>query len=402
MTRYDYLIIGGGMSADAAAQAIREKDENGTIGILSEEPTQPFPRPALSKKLWTDPDFTRDENWLGTVEAARADVLLEHRVVGVDTDARSVTCANGDTYSYGRLLVATGGHPRTLEGLPEGERVLYYRSLRDYERLRALTSGDGLADVKPHVAVVGGGYIGTEIAAAMLGEGCQVTLVHPDEVLGEKTYPTELARELDQEFRSHGATVLAGARVTDGDEEGDGVRLNLSDGSVVEADVAVVGLGIEPATGFLSGSLRRAEDGSILVDDRLRTSAPDVWACGDVVTYPDAVLGLRRVEHVDNATTMGAVAGRNLAGAEEVYDHTPMFYSDLFDLGYEAVGTLDASLETFVEDAGDGGRIVYYLTDDEVVGVLGWNVFGRTDAAVALLAQHSRPADASDLAGALD
>ncbi|TIC84147.1 FAD-dependent oxidoreductase [Nocardioides sp. GY 10127] len=396
-TRYDYLVLGGGMAADAAAQALREQDPDGTIGLLSEEATEPFPRPALSKKLWTDPDFTEDGAWLGTADAARADVLLSHRVVGVDTDARTVVCADGQTFSYGRLLVATGGHPRTVEGLPEGDRVLYYRSLADYRRLRALVDGDD-AGVRPHVAVVGGGYIGSEIAAALVGEGCRVTLVHPDDVLGEKKYPADLAAAYDAMFREHGVDVHAGARVTSGDAEADGVRLTLSDGAVLEADAAVVGLGIEPATSFLSGSVKLADDGSILVDAQLRTSAPDVWACGDVVTYPDAVLGERRVEHVDNATSMGAVAGRNLAGAGEEYRHTPMFYSDLFDVGYEAVGTLDASLETVTETTEDG-RIVYYLDDDEVVGVLCWNEFGLTDAAVDLLARHARPADPTALIG---
>ncbi len=151
MTRYDHLIVGGGMSADAAAHGIREQDPDATIGILGEEPTAPFPRPALSKKLWTDPDFTVENTALDTVGETAATLHPGTRVVAVDVAAHEVRTEDGATYGYGRLLLATGGHPRTLPDLPAGDRVLYYRSLTDYHRLRVL------ADTRPHVAVVGGG-----------------------------------------------------------------------------------------------------------------------------------------------------------------------------------------------------------------------------------------------------
>lgn len=185
-----------------------------------------------------------------------------------------------------------------------------------------------------------------------------------------------------------------------GAETGGGVRLELSDGGNLEADLAVVGLGIEPATAFLDGVVDLAEDGGVLVDEHLRTSVDDVWAAGDVASYPDPILGRTRVEHVDGATAMGEAAGRILAGSEEVYDHTPMFYSDVFDLGYQAVGTLDSSLETFVDEV-EGGAVAYYLSSTEVVGVLLWGLDDGVEEAKALLARHSRPADPAKLAGTI-
>lgn len=393
---HQYVIVGGGMAADAAAHGIRDQGGEGSIAILGEEPTIPFPRPALSKKLWTDPDFTVENTALDTVRETDALLHLETRVVGVDADAHEVRTEDGRTIRYDKLLVTTGGHPRTITGLPPGDRVLYYRSLTDYQRLRGLTEGEG----SPHVAVVGGGYIGTEIAAAMVQQGCRVTLLHPGEVLGGPMFPPRLAAAFEQRFTDAGVDVRGGARVTGGAESADGVRLELEGGGTIDADLAVVGLGIEPATSFLQGVVDLAEDGGVLVDEHLRTSAPDVHAAGDVATYPDRVLGRTRVEHVDNATSMGGTAGRILAGSDETYDHTPMFYSDVFDLGYQAVGTLDSSLETFVDEV-EGGAVAYYLTGTEVVGVLLWNLDDGVEEATQLLAKHDRPADPTDLAGTI-
>ncbi len=398
-TTYDFLIVGGGMVADAAAKAIRETGSTASIGILGEEPTAPFPRPALSKKLWTDPDFTTEEGEPGTADETGAHITLDTRVISVDPDAHEVTTESGETFGYGSLLIATGGHPRRLEGLEPSDRVLYYRTLTDYRRLRELVS----VDPKPHVAVVGGGYIGSEIAAAMVGQGCRVTLLHPDDVLGSSTFPPALARDYEALFTGAGVEVRGGTRVAGGLEAGDGVQLRLTDSDggdagTLEADVVVLGLGIQPSGEPIADAVERSDDGGVVVDERLATSAPDVYAAGDVAEYPDRILGRRRVEHVDNAETMGATAGRIMTGSDETYDHTPMFYSDLFGHGYEAIGSLDASLET-VEDRFDDSVVAYYLTDDEVVGVLLWDCDGGLDEATALLAAHTRPADASELVG---
>ena len=391
-TDYDYLIIGGGMVADAAAKGIREKDADGTIGIIGEESTAPFPRPALSKKLWTDADFTEDDAALDTVDETGAALHLGARADTIDRAAKTVTTSTGESYGYGRLLIATGGHPRQIAGLAPSARVIYYRTLEHYHRLRAAAADH------PHVAVVGGGYIGTEIAAALVQNGSSVTLVHPDDVLGSRTFPSVIADEIQTMFTEAGVTVHGGAKVEGGSTTPTGVRLDLSDGTTVLADLAVIGLGIEPA-GVLArrSGLDTSSDGGVVVDERLTTADADVLAAGDVAEYPDRILGRRRVEHVDNANEMGATAGRILAGSDEVYDHTPMFYSDLFDAWYEAVGTLDASLRTEVVDKPDGGKVVYYIGDDEVVGVLLWKVGDGVEPAKKVLAAHTIPDSFDDL-----
>lgn len=391
MTTYDVLVIGGGMVADAAAQALREQGHDGTIGILGEEPVPPFPRPALSKKLWTDPDFTQDGLDPRTGEQTGAEIHLATRVTSVDPVGRTVTTADGATVGYGSLLVATGGHPRGIDGLPASDRVLHYRTLTDYQRLRGLAGGGA------RVAVVGGGYIGSEIAAALSQQDCEVTLVFPEEVLGATRFPAPLAQRFQQLFVDAGVRLVAGTMVEGGEQQGDQVSLRLSDGGVLDVDVVVVGMGIAPAGDVLDGVAERSEDGGIVVDERLRTTAEGVFAAGDVAEYPDRILGRRRVEHVDNASAMGAAVGRIIAGSEETYDHTPMFYSDLFDAWYEAVGTLDASLRTEVVDKEDGGKVVYYVGDDEVVGVLLWKVGDGVEPAKKVLAAHTVPESFTDL-----
>jgi 3-phenylpropionate/trans-cinnamate dioxygenase ferredoxin reductase subunit len=390
---YDYLIIGGGMVADTAAKGIRERDPDGTIGIVGEESTAPFPRPALSKKLWTDAEFSEDDAALHTVDETGATLHLGARADTLDRETKTVTTSTGDSYGYGRLLLATGGHPRQIPALPPSDRVIYFRTLEHYHRLR------GAVGAHPHVAVVGGGYVGTEIAAALVQNGCQVTLVHPEEVLGSRSFPDAIAQEIQSMFVDAGVTVHGGAKVEGGSASPTGgVRLDLSDGTTLMADYAVIGLGIEPA-GTLArrAGLETSADGGIVVDEHLTTADPSVLAAGDVAEYPDHILGRQRVEHVDNANEMGAAAGRILAGSDETYDHTPFFYSDLFDAWYEAVGTLDASLETVVVEKDDGGRVVYYLSDDEVVGVLLWKVADGVDPAREVLAAHARPESFDDL-----
>ncbi|WP_267422483.1 MULTISPECIES: NAD(P)/FAD-dependent oxidoreductase [unclassified Curtobacterium] len=382
MTDYRYLIVGGGMVADAAARGIRELDTDGTIGVLSEDVDRPYARPALSKKLWTDPDFSWDEKVDLHTEETGAEFLLGTTVTSIDRAGRTVTTADGGTHGYEQLLIATGGKPRGLPGLEPSDRVLDYRSAADYRRLRTL------ADAGAHVVVVGGGYIGTEIAAGVVQTGASVTLVDPDEVVGGAMFPDDLARAFQQRFVDHGVELRTGRRVTEGSQTADGVTLTLDDGSVVEADAVVVGLGIEPVTGLAADAGLTVDDG-IVVSSTLVTDDPAVFAAGDVARYPDRILGTRRVEHVDNAQQQGRQAGRNLADADETYDHTPMYYSNVFDMGYEAVGTVSTDLRT-IEDWQDPTvtGVVYYLDEDDTVrGVLLWNVSDKTDEARKVLAE---------------
>ncbi|WP_448059671.1 NAD(P)/FAD-dependent oxidoreductase [Cellulomonas hominis] len=383
---YDYLIVGAGMAGDAAARGIRELDAAGTIALVGREPTAPVDRPALTKQLWNDPDFTFDRVWLHTAEDTGAEMILGTSVTALDLAARTVTTDTGLTLGYGKLLLATSGHPTPLD-VEESGRVLYYRTVRDYERLR------DLAGAGRHVVVVGGGFIGTEIAAALVRHDTRVTLLFGQDTLTGATFPAGLAAHVDQMYTAAGVELLRGRRLAHGTTEDGLVRLELDDGQELTADAVVVGAGLTIETGLAERAGLTVADG-IVVDDHLRTSDPHVWAAGDVAQYPDRILGRRRVEHVDNAGASGRQAGRNLAGADEPYDHTPFFYSDLFDAGYEAVGRLDASLRT-VEDWQHGNGdpyeagVVYYLDDGDdggVAGVLLWNVWDSTDRAREVIA----------------
>ncbi|MFJ4222477.1 NAD(P)/FAD-dependent oxidoreductase [Curtobacterium luteum] len=389
MTDFRYLIVGGGMVADSAARGIRELDADGSIGIVSEDVDPPYARPALSKKLWTDPEFSWDEKVDLHTEETGATFLLGSRVTTIDRDAKTVTTDSGETHGYERLLIATGGKPRGLPGLEPSDRVLDYRSAADYRKLREF------ADAGAHVVVVGGGYIGTEITAGISQNGAKVTFVDPDDVVGGRMFPDDLAQAFQQRFVDAGVDLRLGRRVSSGDETADGVVLTLDDGTTVEADAVVVGLGIEPVTQLAADAGLTIRDG-IVVSSTLRTDDESVFAAGDVAEYPDRILGTRRVEHVDNAQQQGRQAGRNLADADETYDHTPMFYSDVFDMGYEAVGQVSSSLHT-VEDWTEPTvtGVVYYLDDDQVVkGVLLWNVWDKTDEARKVLADaHSLTPD---------
>lgn len=390
-TDFDYLIVGGGMTADAAAKAIRERDPNGSIGIIGDDIDPPYTRPALTKKLWTDPDFQPDDNWLNTADATGAQLITGTTVTAIDPSQHTVTAQYGGQFGYGRLLLATGGKPKTLD-VPASERVIYFRSFENYHELRRLSGSDR------HIAVIGGSYIGTELAAALVQNATQATLIYPDETLGGSMFPSALAQHFEKTYREHGVRLYPKTKVDSGTPDDDGVVLQLSDGSQERFDGMVSGLGIEPCVD-LAARAGLTIDNGIVVDEYLRSSADGIYAAGDVANYPDRILGRRRIEHVDNAKQMGATAGRIMAGSEEAYDYTPYYYSNVFDMSYQAVGTLDASLLT-VEDWAEPLQkgVVYYLDGDTVAGVLLWNVKGKLDAARDVLADK-RPQDAAKLKG---
>ncbi|MGY5765795.1 NAD(P)/FAD-dependent oxidoreductase [Brachybacterium sp. DNPG3] len=415
---YDHVIVGGGVAADKAARAIREAAPAASIAILSADADGPVYRPALSKDLWhgDDPDPASQD--LATAAETGADLALSTEVTDLDTAARTVTTADGTVVGYGQLLLATGAAPRRLPGVDD-PRVAYLRTVADYRHLRELAA-DGA-----RIAVVGGGYIGSEAAAALSRTGARVTLLHSGTILLDRMFPTSIAQHLAEVFGQHGIELIGGFRlegiegiegagggVEDGDAgaAGDGgagpLILRGADGRTVEADAVVLGIGsvlqtsLAHAAGLaLDGDPDAAGNGAaVIVDARLRTSADGVWAAGDIARFDDPLFGHRHVEHVDNAWASGERVGANMAAAAagnpdagDDYAYTPLFYSDLFDDGYEAVGRLDASLET-VEVWNDArtAAVVHYLDDGKVVGVLLWNTWDSVERAREVIAgsQH--------------
>ena len=382
---YDYVIVGGGVAAASAVKGIRSQDPTGTVAVLGSEPDKPVYRPVLTKDLWLKDDATLEGSSLaGDLDDDDAvDLLTDTTVTQLDPDAHVVRLADGSSVGYGKLLLATGAEPRTLSVDP-GPRFIYYRTAADYQRLRAIVDEDS------HVAVVGGGYIGSEITSALVQNDVAVTLVLDLEDVQEQMFPRALAASLTKAFEDRGVTVVHGS-VGGGEETGEGVRIRLDDGTDITADAAVIGVGVLPRTGLAEAAGLDVDNG-IVVDDHLRTSAPDVYAAGDVALYPDALLGRRRVEHVDHAEKSGEHAGKVMAGADEAYDYTPFFWSDILDAGYEAVGETSSRLD-MVEDWKDGQvgtGVVYYVKSGAVRGVLLWNVWDSVDRGRELIAETAK------------
>jgi NADPH-dependent 2,4-dienoyl-CoA reductase/sulfur reductase-like enzyme len=395
MAQYTYLIVGGGMAAAAAAKGIRAVDTNGSIGMIGLEVNPPYNRPPLTKDLWKGGE--EESIWID-LSGQNVDMLDGRAVTKIDPAAKKVTDDQGVDYTYDKLLLATGGTPRRLP-FPS-ESTIYYRGVPDYHRLR------DLANSKQRFAVIGGGFIGSELAAALAMNNKDVTLIFPGPGIGDRQYPSGLSSFLNDYYREHGVTVLSGTSVVGIDESPERIVVKTEGndgkaGAPVEVDAVVAGIGIQPNTELAKSAGLTVENG-VVVDQYLRTSDPNIFAAGDIVSFHDALLDKqRRVEHEDNANSMGDRAGRNMAGDLAPYDNSPFFYSDLFDLGYEAIGDLNSQLET-VEDWTDPNRegVVYYLSDGRVRGVLLWNVWDQVDAARALIKENG-PFTAESLKGRL-
>jgi 3-phenylpropionate/trans-cinnamate dioxygenase ferredoxin reductase component len=390
MPTFKYLIIGGGMTADAAVQGIREIDASGSIGLISMESDPPYDRPPLTKGLWKDKSF--ESIWRSAAKQ-NATLHLGRTVKSIDLKKKKATDDQGAVYSFEKLLLATGGEPRVLPF--GGDKIIYYRTAGDYRRLRALVEKGN------RIIVIGGGFIGSEIAAALATNGKKVTLIFPGPSIGNRIYPRDLSLFLNRYYQEKGVVVVPGETAVALEERGSEAVIKTKSGREFAADGVVAGLGIEPSTRLATNAGLKVENG-IIVDAFLQTSAPDVFAAGDVAAFHNPALDQRlRVEHEDNANTMGKMAGRNMAGQRERYDHLPFFYSDLFDLGYEAVGELDSRLETVADWKTENREgVIYYLREGRVRGVLLWNTWGQVDAAREIIGSH-RQYDAAGLKGLL-
>jgi 3-phenylpropionate/trans-cinnamate dioxygenase ferredoxin reductase subunit len=393
MAHYKYLIIGGGMTTDAAVRGIRDVDTKGSVGVIGEEPHPPYDRPPLSKKLWRGKPL--ESIWRKT-ETLDVDLHLGRAVQALDLPNKRVIDDQGDVHSFEKLLLATGGTPRRFPF--GGDDIIYFRTLDDYQKLRAL-SGE-----KRRFAVIGGGFIGSEVAAALAMNGKDVAMIFPGEGAGARMFPHDLSQFMNQYYQEKGVELMPGSRVTDLTRQGEELRLSIRDGRAgteksILVDGVVAGIGIEPNTA-LAQSAGLPVDNGIVVDEYLRAGNPDVYAAGDVANFHNPALGRRiRVEHENNALTMGRYAGRNMAGESTPYHYLPYFYSDLFDLGYEAIGLVDSQLET-IPDWSDPYRkgVVYYLQGRRVRGVLLWNVWEKLEAARDLISEPG-PLEPENLPG---
>lgn len=364
-----YVLLGGGMAADAAARGIRREDPDGSILLLTSEPHPPYDRPPLSKGLWKGDDEERI--WRGTEELGvdlRTGVVVEE----LDRDSGTVRDSRGRTFGFERLLLATGARPRRLTGDDPG--VLYFRTLEDFRRLRSSLEG---AD---SVALIGGGFIGCELAASLAGRGLAVTQFFPEDGPMGLVLPVPFSEHLGRYLERHGVVVRSGSLVVGTRVEEGGVRLVLEEGGEVGPFSAVVaGLGVIPRD-ELAGEAGLAVDDGILVDESLCTGDDRIFAAGDVARFPVPFLGGRhRVEHEEHANESGVLAGRGMGGASALYDPLPYVYSGVGDLVLELVGLSEpgARWDWRTPSEPEGVGVARAVADDRVVAALVWNRPGR-------------------------
>ena len=351
MREYKYVIVGGGMTADAAVGGIREIDPKGSIGVISADTDPPYDRPPLTKSLWKGKPL--DTVWRHTKDR-KADLHLHRTVNAIDVAHKRVTDDRKRVYSFDKLLLATGGTPRRLPF--GGDDIIYFRSLQDYRHLRDLTTR------RNRFAVIGGGFIGSELAAALAMDHKEVVMLFPGGGICERMFPADLSRFLNDFYREKGIEVLNGESATGLERKGEQWRLKTQSQRELTVDAVVAGIGIRPNLDLARTAGLETDDG-IVVDEFLQTSQPDIYAAGDVAFFHNPALDRRlRVEHEDNANSMGRLAGRNMAGASEAYRHLPFFYSDLFEMGYEAVGEVDSRLSTLADWKDPHREGVVYLS----------------------------------------
>jgi 3-phenylpropionate/trans-cinnamate dioxygenase ferredoxin reductase component len=379
---FAYIIVGGGLAGASAIEGIRERDAEGAILLIGAEPHPPYHRPPLTKQLWTgkkkiEDIFVHDEAFY---RDRRVTLLIGSKATRVDAGRRLVTTDRGDVYHYAKLLIATGGEPRRLT-IPGGDlpEICYFRTLADYVRIR-----DQAAEARS-VLVIGGGFIGSEIAAALKMNNYDVTMVFPDPILGVRLFPESLGRALQEQYQAHGVEVLSGDLPVSISRSGKKLITQTRADRRIESDLIVAGIGMLPETQLARTAGLQTSDG-IIVTAHLQTSDPNIYAAGDNTLFPQAVVGRSRVEHWDNALNQGRWAGRNMAGANDEYTYMPYFFSDLFDFGYEAVGQVDSGLETFADWQQENQKgVIYYLAQGRVTGVMMCNVWDKVESARALI-----------------
>ena len=382
---YDYLIVGAGRAGASAVEGIRSKDEEGAILLIGREDYIPYDRPDLSKKLWSgkktvddlfplDRDFYMDNS---------IDLLLDTTVKELNPRNKTLKDSRRNVWGYNKLLLATGGSPRKLD-IPGGdlEEIFYYRNLNDYKALREQVGENKTA------VIIGGGFIGSELAAALSANGVRVQMIFPDPWLVNRVFPENLAVSIEGQFKKNGISICTGDTPVSIDKNGKRFVTTTREGKKFESDIVIVGAGIKPSTELAEMAKLQVGNG-IVVNENLQTSDQNIYAAGDNAFFPYSALGVgKRVEHWDNAREQGKRAGMNMAGVRTAYDYMPYFWSDLFEFGYEAVGEVDSSLDIITDWQTENEKgVIYYLKDRKVRGIMTCNIYGQVDEARKIIRQ---------------
>ncbi|MBN1460582.1 MAG: FAD-dependent oxidoreductase [Armatimonadetes bacterium] len=391
--RYPYVIIGSQLAGASAVEGTREVDTEGAILLVGQETALPYDRPPLSKDLWLgkkrlEEIFLHEQSYY---EDQGVTLKTGVEVLEVDAKRKMISDSAMKSYEYEKLLVATGGTPRRLN-TPGGNLpgICYYRTIDDFQRIRKQAKKGSSA------LVIGGGFIGSEMTAALCANDVAVTMIYAGPYLCDRVFPEEMGRAMESVYESKGVTIRSSLRLTQIEEREGRVIAQTSSGDQLVADFALAGIGIVPNVELAERCGLETDDG-ILVDEELKTSHPDVYAAGDVANFPYLALGQRmRVEHWDHAVNQGKQAGRNMAGAGERYEYMPYFFSDLFEFGYEAVGQVDSRLQVVADWEQEHEKgVLYYLDGGVVRGVMLCNVWDKVEEARVLIREGKQVSEAA-------
>ena len=390
-----FVIVGASLAGAKVAETLRTEGFDGRVVLIGEEASRPYERPPLSKEyLRAEKDFDAAAvHPAGFYDEHDIELRTSNLVSAIDPSKRSVTLSSGEEMGYDRLLLATGASPRRIS-VPGGDLpgVLYLRSVEDADALRQAIGPSA------QVVVVGAGWIGAEVAASARQLGASVAMVELAAVPLERVLGPEVGAVYRDLHAAHGNDLHLGVGVEAivGSESVEAVRL--SDGTVLPASVVVVGVGVTPRV-ELAESAGLAVDNGVLVDEHLRTSAPGIFAAGDVANAYHPRYGSRiRLEHWSAALNQGPAAARAMLGQDVVYDRTPYFFSDQYDLGMEYRGWAPTFDEVvFRGDPASGAFLCFWLRSGKVAAAMNANVWDAGDDIETLL-RADRPIDASRLA----
>ncbi|MGH2974112.1 MAG: NAD(P)/FAD-dependent oxidoreductase [Solirubrobacterales bacterium] len=368
-----FIIVGASLAGAKAAEELRERGFDGRIEMIGSDPERPYERPPLTK------DYLRGESDREQAYVHEEGFYFEHEislltgttVTEIDPAMSRVTLEDGRELGYDRLLLATGAQPRQIS-VPgaELEGIHYLRTLADCDLLRDRLDRGG------RVAVVGAGWIGSEFAASARQRGLEVTVVDPTELPNERIFGVEIGAFYRDVHARHGIELELGEGVESFDGDGTLARLRTSSGRVIECDLAVVGIGVTPRVELAANAGLEVDNG-ILVDEKLQTSAPKIFAAGDAASAWHPFYGERiRVEHWSNALNQGPAAARAMLDESASYDHIPYFFSDQYEVGMEYSGYAPQWDEVvFRGERASGEFIAFWLRDGRVAAGMNVNVW---------------------------
>ena len=390
-----FVIVGAGECGARAAMALREQGFEGDVTLVGAETHLPYERPPLSKHGMLAEVFAAKT--IATAERlAEANVAFRRglQVAGIDRAGKRLLGADSTALPYDKLLLATGASPRRLPG-NEGQRIVYLRTLEDAQRLRSeLAPGKRLV-------IVGGGFIGLELAASARARGAEVTLIEALPRLLSRAVPEVIAAQIQARHEQAGVDLVFGDGISGITSDDHSATVELNSGRRVEADLVLVGIGAVPNTSLAAEAGLAIENG-IAADRHLATGDADIFAAGDCCSFPLEIYGGRRVrlESWRNAQDQGGLAARNMLGANEAISTVPWFWSDQYELTLQIAGLSDEGASVVRRDLGDGASILFHISDDgRLVAASGIGV-GNAVAkdirlAEMLIAKRARPVEAS-------